>query len=440
MSWKHALTLVKEKLTEKPLHLRHAIGAIGPYADQETIPTFKNLSNTLGTSNLFIQNADGLSNHSESTRLIDFRSNHLPNSNIAHLQSGSPHSKSPTFSHGKTFDYILPIGTNPRYEASLFNQSLRQHVIGLGNKPSGARSNVTIASIGHPMDLTYPHTHLGNGLNVLCLLAQAKIPSVKEFIQACTPKIVPGISPLERRDGESLMYCTRTLYIFGRRIRTYIHHRRVAAQRQRRVYGVKTAKIGEAIPKGRYSHTIANKLVNFRSAWDQFCPLPSGTPMSTSERDSDHGVNTVPETHQTNQPRHDEHERFGIPHAYASNPGAYDSGFFPGRTSMLRVGNHLVCPSPEPFLGGHSLPDKPGDCLFLLGADFGAVRHFDCQQKAANRFVIHQGHHGDIGAKYAHVILPSTTYAEKTALHVNTEGRVRRSQQAIAIQYEGRDD
>ena len=46
-------------------------------------------------------------------------------------------------------------------------------------------------------------------------------------------------------------------------------------------------------------------------------------------------------------------------------------------------------------------------------------------------FVVYQGHHGDIGAHRADVVLPGAAYTEKTALYVNTEGRVQETKRAI---------
>ena len=39
-------------------------------------------------------------------------------------------------------------------------------------------------------------------------------------------------------------------------------------------------------------------------------------------------------------------------------------------------------------------------------------------------FVIYQGHHGDFGAEHSDVVLPGSTYSEKNATYVNTEGKV----------------
>jgi NADH-quinone oxidoreductase subunit G len=45
-------------------------------------------------------------------------------------------------------------------------------------------------------------------------------------------------------------------------------------------------------------------------------------------------------------------------------------------------------------------------------------------------FVVYQGTHGDRGAHRADVILPGAAYTEKSAIYVNTEGRVQMADRA----------
>ncbi|EER30425.1 NADH-ubiquinone oxidoreductase 78 kDa subunit, mitochondrial precursor [Candida tropicalis MYA-3404] len=62
-------------------------------------------------------------------------------------------------------------------------------------------------------------------------------------------------------------------------------------------------------------------------------------------------------------------------------------------------------------------PTKP-KFIYLLGAD--EITNKDIPRDA---FVVYQGHHGDIGASFADVILPGSAYTEKSGTYVNTEGR-----------------
>ena len=63
--------------------------------------------------------------------------------------------------------------------------------------------------------------------------------------------------------------------------------------------------------------------------------------------------------------------------------------------------------------------------LILLGADELELKpHADC-------CVIYIGSHGDRGAQCADLVLPGATYAEKSALYVNSEGRVQETAAAL---------
>ncbi|KAF9196904.1 NADH dehydrogenase (ubiquinone) 78K chain precursor, 5-prime end [Haplosporangium sp. Z 27] len=96
----------------------------------------------------------------------------------------------------------------------------------------------------------------------------------------------------------------------------------------------------------------------------------------------------------------------------ASRAAAYDIGFAPqsketGKTSVV----------------------------YLLEAD--EISPSDIPKDA---FVIYQGHHGDVGAQYADVILPGATYTEKNATYVNTEGRPQMTRAAVPPPGAARED
>jgi len=70
---------------------------------------------------------------------------------------------------------------------------------------------------------------------------------------------------------------------------------------------------------------------------------------------------------------------------------------------------------------------KPS-ALLLLGADEGTVERSDL---AENATVIYLGHHGDVGASGADIVLPGAAYTEKQATYVNTEGRAQQTLTAV---------
>ena len=55
-------------------------------------------------------------------------------------------------------------------------------------------------------------------------------------------------------------------------------------------------------------------------------------------------------------------------------------------------------------------------------------------------FKVYIGHHGDLGARGADVILPSASFAEKDGTYVNMEGRVQRAYRAVFAPGDARED
>ena len=108
---------------------------------------------------------------------------------------------------------------------------------------------------------------------------------------------------------------------------------------------------------------------------------------------------------------------FSVLHTAAARVGALDLGFVPSE---------------------HGLPAldmvKAGalDAILNLGADEIEIE--------PGAFVIYIGSHGDRGAHRADVILPGAAYTEKSALFVNTEGRVQLASRAVFPPGEARED
>ncbi len=107
---------------------------------------------------------------------------------------------------------------------------------------------------------------------------------------------------------------------------------------------------------------------------------------------------------------------FSVLHSAASRVGALDLGLVPGAGGFDTA--HMA--------------EGGVDLLFLLGADEIDV--------APGPFVVYIGTHGDRGAHRADVILPGAAYPEKSALYVNTEGRVQVSNRAAFPPGDARED
>lgn len=74
------------------------------------------------------------------------------------------------------------------------------------------------------------------------------------------------------------------------------------------------------------------------------------------------------------------------------------------------------------------------EVVLLLGADEMPATRFE------GSFKVYIGHHGDAGARQAHLVLPGAAYAEKHGTYVNTEGRVQRGEKAAFPPGEARED
>jgi hypothetical protein len=137
---------------------------IGPFIDFETISSLKKLMNSLGIPDL---NQGNHLNYNIGN--IDSRSNYIflqkPTQNT---ENHSDALETLTQQHTgqvvlNKYSSVLLVACDPRYEASLFNVRLRRQYL-LMDKP------IHIFSIGQPLDLTYSHKHLGNGVETLMSL------------------------------------------------------------------------------------------------------------------------------------------------------------------------------------------------------------------------------------------------------------------------------
>ena len=108
---------------------------------------------------------------------------------------------------------------------------------------------------------------------------------------------------------------------------------------------------------------------------------------------------------------------YGVLHAAASRVGALDVGFVPGQGGLTA----------RQMAASGTL-----DLLFLLGVDEIDI--------APGAFVVYIGTHGDRGASRADVVLPGAAYPEKSAIYVNTEGRVQMATRASFPPGDARED
>ncbi len=108
---------------------------------------------------------------------------------------------------------------------------------------------------------------------------------------------------------------------------------------------------------------------------------------------------------------------YSVLHGAASRVGALDLGFVPGEGGLTA----------RQMAASGTL-----DVVFLLGVDELDI--------APGAFAIYIGSNGDRGAARADVILPGAAYPEKSAIYVNTEGRVQMATRAAFPPGDARED
>ena len=144
------------------------IGLSNNNSSLEAQSSLKYLLNSLGSSNIGFEKNCQLEN--------SFVSNFRLNSTLKNINKS---------------DFCLLIGTNPRYEGSLLNVSLRKRYL---------EGNFSIFSIGTPINLTYPVKHIGNNLDFLFKLLNGKNNLCKKLLKSKRPVIIIGSNIFKRFD------------------------------------------------------------------------------------------------------------------------------------------------------------------------------------------------------------------------------------------------
>lgn len=192
--WEDALVTLAERFVRASRNPSNIEAIVGPMVDLETMVAIKDLLNSLNCDNLYVHydtNVDPSAIPTQSD--LDFRSNYLFNSTIAGLEFDN-------------IDYLLIIGSNPRFEAPLVNARIRK----------AWRTHLLdrIAVIGpKDMDLLYAYEHLGDSVDVIQGILDGKHPAAKELQTAKNPAIIFGQQLSSKTSGTpgSLYRLTRSL-------------------------------------------------------------------------------------------------------------------------------------------------------------------------------------------------------------------------------------
>ena len=171
-NWDEAISLLVDKI--KSIDSNKIGGHIGDMVNLENALGFKKFFSILNSKNLEFREKNFYVDSSE-------KSNYVFNSTIKGIEES---------------DFILLIGTNPRYEATMLNARIRKAFV---NK------QVPIFSIGNPGDLTYDYTIIGNTTDQIKKILNNEGEFSKKLLSSKKPIIIIGESALELKSGKYIV-------------------------------------------------------------------------------------------------------------------------------------------------------------------------------------------------------------------------------------------
>lgn len=180
VEWEDVLVATAKAIKQCPPNKLVAVA--GGLTDAESLVALKDLLNKVGSENCCTEQVFPLEGSG-----IDFRSSYLLNSKIANVEDA---------------DFVLLIGTNPRFEAPLLNARIRKGFV---------HKETDVALLGPNVDLTYDYTHLGSDAKILAELTSGKHPVWSRLSAAKRPVIILGSEQLHGEGGASLLGYTQEL-------------------------------------------------------------------------------------------------------------------------------------------------------------------------------------------------------------------------------------
>ncbi|XP_071758821.1 NADH-ubiquinone oxidoreductase 75 kDa subunit, mitochondrial isoform X1 [Centroberyx gerrardi] len=173
-SWEDVLTRVAGAM--QGAQGNDIAAVVGGLVDAEALIALKDMLNRLNSDNLCTEEVFPMTGAGS-----DLRSNYLLNTGIAGIEEA---------------DLLLLVGTNPRYEAPLFNARIRK---------SWLHNELQVALVGREVDLSYTYDHLGESAKVLRDIASGTHPFSQVLAKAKHPVVVVGSGSLQREDGAAIM-------------------------------------------------------------------------------------------------------------------------------------------------------------------------------------------------------------------------------------------
>jgi len=169
-SWNEVFNIIKSRF--KNTDKEKVCGISGDLVNMETLYIFKEFFNkTLGSYNI-----ESRSDHSYLNP--DKRKNYLFNSTINGIEEA---------------DFILLIGTNPRYEATILNARIRKSYL---------QNKTKIISLNNVGDLTYPYEALNGDIENIKDITEEKHEISKLIKEAKKPLIILGQSVLKANSAK----------------------------------------------------------------------------------------------------------------------------------------------------------------------------------------------------------------------------------------------
>jgi len=185
-SWNEVFSVLKSKLNN--IDKNKICGISGDLVNMETLYIFKEFFNKTLSSN----NIESRSEHSYLSP--DKRENYLFNSTISGIEEA---------------DFILLIGTNPRYEATILNARIRKAYL---------QNKVKIISLNDVGDLTYPYKSLNGDIKEIQNITEDKHEISNMIKNAKKPLIILGQSALKTKSSKAIFESIKTFLIKNKKI------------------------------------------------------------------------------------------------------------------------------------------------------------------------------------------------------------------------------
>ena len=177
-SWNDVFSILKSKL--KNTDKDKICGISGDLVNMETLYIFKEFFNkTLGSENIESRSEHSYLNTSK-------RENYLFNSTISGIEEA---------------DFILLIGTNPRYEATILNARIRKAYL---------QNKIKIISLNNVGDLTYPYQSLNADIKEIQNIVEDKHEISNLIKNAKKPLIIIGQSALKAKSSKAIFESIKT--------------------------------------------------------------------------------------------------------------------------------------------------------------------------------------------------------------------------------------